>query len=89
MTILLIGKADEIPFDLRDYPHIVYERRLADLNNDLQRKVRWHLENPGKVEVRASLISAQINDVVLTDNPVVSVPITGKQLGFRAFSIIM
>jgi hypothetical protein len=45
-VILLAQNANDIPFDLKDYPHIVYEERIVDLIPELERRVRWFIEHP-------------------------------------------
>ena len=45
-VILLARTADDIPFDLQHYSHIVYEGRISYLKKELQRRVRWYIENP-------------------------------------------
>jgi len=43
-VILLTQDADDIPFDLRHYPHIVYKMSISTLKNELERRMRWHVE---------------------------------------------
>jgi hypothetical protein len=45
-TILLTQKEDDIPFDLKHFPHIIYEAKLLDLRAQLTKRVRWIVENP-------------------------------------------
>ncbi len=45
-VILLTSHAKDIPFDLKHYPHIVYEGKIANLKAQLERKIRWCVENP-------------------------------------------
>jgi hypothetical protein len=45
-VILLTRQADDIPFDLKVYPHIIYEGRIAHLKAQLGRKVRRLLSQP-------------------------------------------
>jgi hypothetical protein len=45
-VILLTRTSDDIPFDLRQYPHIVYGGSITDLKKRLSEKVRWCVENP-------------------------------------------
>jgi hypothetical protein len=45
-VILLTQRADDIPFDLKHYPHIIYEGKITRLKEELQRRVRWAIENP-------------------------------------------
>jgi nucleoside 2-deoxyribosyltransferase len=44
-VILLTRNTDDIPFDLKHYPHIVYEGRIAYLKSQLESRVRWCIEN--------------------------------------------
>jgi hypothetical protein len=46
LTILLTQSADDIPFDLRPFPHIMYGAKLSVLREQLERKVRYFIENP-------------------------------------------
>jgi nucleoside 2-deoxyribosyltransferase len=52
-VILLTTSADDIPFDLRHYPHVVHERRINVLRPELEKRVRWCIENPE--QARATL----------------------------------
>jgi len=52
-VILLTKTADDIPFDLRQYPHVVHGGRISVLKPELEKRVRWCLENPERA--RASL----------------------------------
>ena len=45
-VILLTQKSADIPFDLKHYPHIVYAGKLTLLKAQLERKIRWCIENP-------------------------------------------
>jgi hypothetical protein len=45
-VILLTQKEDDIPFDLKHYQHIIYEGRISDLIPELEKRVRWSLEQP-------------------------------------------
>ena len=45
-VILLTRDADDIPFDLKHYPHIVYGGSIAELKTELTRRVKWFLEQP-------------------------------------------
>ena len=48
-TILLTQRAEDIPFDLKHFPHIVYGGSLIELREQLTRRVRWFVENPPTV----------------------------------------
>jgi hypothetical protein len=45
-VILLTQDADDIPFDLKHYSHIVYEGKISTLKSQLEAKVRWCIANP-------------------------------------------
>lgn len=45
-VVLLSKKADDIPFDLKQYQHIVYGASIVNLKADLAKRVRWMIENP-------------------------------------------
>ena len=42
-VVLLTREADDIPFDLRHYPHIVYKGSISTLKNELERRMRWYV----------------------------------------------
>jgi hypothetical protein len=44
-VILLTQDADEVPFDLKHYPHVVYHD-LIILKSTLVQRVKWAIENP-------------------------------------------
>ncbi len=46
-TILLTQKAEDIPFDLKHYPHIIYGGSITTLKDDLKKRVKWYIDNPG------------------------------------------
>jgi hypothetical protein len=45
-VFLLTRNADDIPFDLKHYPHIVYGGSISKLKDELEKRVRWAGENP-------------------------------------------
>jgi len=45
-TILLTTKAEDIPFDLKHFPHIVYGNSLSELRTQLTKRVKWVVDNP-------------------------------------------
>ncbi len=47
-VILLTRNADDIPFDLKHYPHIVYEGSITSLKEKLQIRIAHHLANPAE-----------------------------------------
>lgn len=46
-TILLTQRVEDIPFDLRHYPHIVYGSSIATLKTELRKKVKWCVDDMG------------------------------------------
>jgi len=53
-AILLTRNADDIPFDLKHFPHVVYEGKITKLKSELQKTVRWCISHPEslKAEIR-------------------------------------
>jgi hypothetical protein len=45
-TLLLTQNADDIPFDLKHYPHIVYNNKISILKNELTNRIKWFIQNP-------------------------------------------
>jgi hypothetical protein len=43
-VVLLTRNADDIPFDLKHYPHIVYGGQITTLRSELERRVKWFLD---------------------------------------------
>jgi len=52
-VILLTRNTDDIPFDLKHYPHIIYGGSIAGLKDDLGKRIAYHLANPTR-EARQS-----------------------------------
>jgi nucleoside 2-deoxyribosyltransferase len=52
-VILLTKTADDIPFDLRPYPHVIHQGRITTVREELERRVRWVIEDPDRA--RAAL----------------------------------
>jgi hypothetical protein len=50
-TILLTQKVEDIPFDLKHYPHIVYNNKISKLKEDLLPRIKWFIENSDKEEL--------------------------------------
>ncbi|MDQ6700084.1 MAG: hypothetical protein M3Z36_07845 [Acidobacteriota bacterium] len=51
-VILLTQKGDEIPFDLKHYPFVIYES-ITMLKSELEKKVRWCLNHPNEGAIRS------------------------------------
>ena len=82
-TLLLTRNAEDIPFDLKHYPHIVYANRLTDLRRELEQRVRWHLENPEKTATTSSSVRVRVNGTSLVDRPTVKVLILKASLRLK------
>jgi hypothetical protein len=48
-VILLTKRADDIPFDLRMFPHIAYEGSIVTLKSRLEEKIRWCIKHPAEL----------------------------------------
>lgn len=46
LTILMTKNADDIPFDLKHYPHIVYGNSITTLKTELETRVRHFIDHP-------------------------------------------
>ena len=45
-VILLTQSAEDIPFDLKHYSHIVYEGRITTLKQELTKRIEWCVAHP-------------------------------------------
>lgn len=82
-TILVTQRAEDIPFDLQQYPHIVYGESLARLKSELARSVRWHLENPRGTATAPPEVQVRGNEVDLTGTPRVPAKRQGAENSIR------
>lgn len=86
-VVLLTQNADDIPFDLKHYPHILYGGKIIPLKEQLETRIRWCVENP-----RNSLSSVDINlefsinKIFLVDNPVILIHASDKKF-FKYFPL--
>lgn len=62
-VILLTRDADNIPFDLKGYSHIVYDGKITKLKQELKRKVPIMLELPPPITNRNYLLTAPKPDI--------------------------
>jgi len=44
-VILLTQNASDIPFDLKHYPHIVYDNKIKFLSSELSKKLQWFIDH--------------------------------------------
>ena len=47
-VILLTQNVDDIPFDMKHFPHIVYGKSIVNLRTELEKRVTWIINNPSK-----------------------------------------
>jgi len=47
-VILLTQDVDDIPFDLRHFPHIIYEGKVHKILPELEKRVRWYIEHSSR-----------------------------------------
>jgi hypothetical protein len=84
-TVLLTKSEQDIPFDLRQYPHVIYGESLAFLKSELERRVRWHVENPASVETVPEELEVWLNGEPLISESEVEVLARGE-LGYVPLS---
>jgi hypothetical protein len=71
-VILLTQKANDIPFDLKHHPHIVYDGKITNLIPELHKRVKWALDNPkDSISNLSSQLEVIVDEVTILDNPVV------------------
>lgn len=46
LTILLTQNADDIPFDLKHFPHIEYGKKISVLRDELENRIKYFIDNP-------------------------------------------
>ncbi len=47
-VILLTQNAADIPFDLKHFPHIIYQGSIRSLKTELVRRITWAIRNPDR-----------------------------------------
>jgi hypothetical protein len=79
-VILITQRAEDIPFDLKHYPHIIYGGKIIDLIPELERKVKWAIENPKEfLPPPEPPIRFFIDGVSLLSNPTIECPVLDKK----------
>src|SRR5687767_6115063 len=75
-VVLLTQRADDIPFDLKHYPHIVYGGSITQLREALEPRVRWHLSNTeGRPEPVTQALEIFVSGARLSDGAVVEIEV--------------
>ncbi|MDM8552248.1 hypothetical protein QUF72_19335 [Desulfobacterales bacterium HSG2] len=70
-VILITQEKEDIPFDLQDYPHIIYGGRITSLIPDLERRLGWFINNPENNVTLQRLIEVYINGKPSKEKPVI------------------
>ncbi len=82
-VILLTQNTDDIPFDLKHYPHIVYHRRIVDLLPELEKRLRFFIESPmGPASARYQALRLYVNDTLVSGTTRVAIGIKPARIGF-------
>lgn len=50
-TVLLTQNSEDIPFDLKHFPHIVYDKKISIIREELTKRIRWFRENKTKSSI--------------------------------------
>jgi hypothetical protein len=80
-TILLTQAADDIPFDLKHYPHIVYSR-IMDVIPELERRITALLHAPVGASAARHLV-VSINGVAIDDGAIIDQLLRGSDSSFK------
>lgn len=79
-VILLTQDADDIPFDLKHHPHIIYEGSISNLKEQLFRSLVWAIENPRRpLGEYCPNLEFSIGGVSLHDSPNIQCTIERSQ----------
>jgi len=71
-VIFLTQNKDDIPFDLQHYPHIIYSGKIKNLLPELEKRVRWAIDNPKTKEYqRYFSLKFFIDGNELSNNPTI------------------
>ncbi len=69
-VILLTQNADDIPFDLKHYPHIIYGGVITELIPQLEKRVKWAIEHAQKEGFQPKPpVEFYYKGISLADNP--------------------
>ena len=85
-VILLTQDVNDIPFDLKHYPHIVYQGSIVKLIPELGKKVKWAIEHASTSETwQEPLVQFYWGDKSLANAPTFDCPL--EHPGFVHFII--
>ena len=70
-TILLTQNAKDIPFDLKHYPHIIYNNKISKLKDELTPRIKWFIDNSDEENLSQNVdIELFLNDKSLSSKGV-------------------
>jgi hypothetical protein len=73
-VILLTQTVEDIPFDLKHYPHIVYGDSITTLKSQLEARIKWCVDNPQRPLASVDLdLRFLVNEIPLVNNPVIEI----------------
>jgi hypothetical protein len=88
-VILLTKDGNDIPFDLKHYPHIIYGDSIITIRKELEPRIRWCVENPSNslksVDINLAL---SVNKIPLVENPTITVHASNKNF-FKYFDLMV
>lgn len=71
-VMLVTKEVDDIPFDLKHYPHIVHNGSIKKLKTDLEAKIRWAVKNPKESLNKTNLnLEIFVNGTKILDSPTI------------------
>lgn len=83
-VILLTKKSDDIPFDLKHYPHIIYADSIAGMKETLSKRIAYHLANPEKKDqLEATQLNFTIRGTKVDSGACIDVPIPSDETEFE------
>ncbi|MGV8828234.1 MAG: nucleoside 2-deoxyribosyltransferase [Breznakibacter sp.] len=70
-TILLTKNSEDIPFDLKHYPHIIYNNKITQLKDELTTRVKWFIDSDNNKELNLNIdIDVFLEDLSLSNKNV-------------------
>ncbi len=71
-VILLTQRTEDIPFDLKHYPHIIYEGSIFNLIPEIEKRVSFLIRNPEKASLQVEeQLQFFVMGLPLEDDPVI------------------
>lgn len=73
-VILLTKQAENVPFDLKHYSHIVYQGHITVLKTELEKRIRWCIDNPdAETQPASHHLELFVEGLPLEGNPKVKI----------------